>query len=189
MAQTYDQRQELLAKLQSDLRRALSPEEFARFDSLPAPCRNHLKDRLGKIERGRRLIAGCSRLALFDSDLFLEGLRLHPHAVCRSAEALGPVPEKLWETIGQELSEHRLWMAAGELQSPPDEEAFWRAVERLEVHRELPQPILDFQEEGRPRAEAPWHDFRLNLQRFLVRARLEKLRFQTYAVVKSQENV
>lgn len=189
MAQTYDQKQELLAKLIADLRSALSPERMTEFDSLPEPCRNHLADRLRKPERGRRLVAGCVRLAVFDAHLFLEGLRLHPHAVCRSAEALGPVPQALWERIEQDLLSHRLWQAALDLEVAPDrEQALWDAVELLEVHRELPQPLLDFQEEGRSQSQAPWEDFRGLLQRFLIRARLEKLRFHTYSVIKSQDN-
>lgn len=189
MAQTYDQKQELLAKLISDLQAALSPERMVEFDNLPEPCRNHLEDRLGKPERGRRLIAGCVRLATFDPHLFLEGLRLHPHAVCRSAEALGPVPDTMWEKIGKELLGHRLWEVALDLENAPNgEQALWNGIERLEIHRELPQPILDFQEEGRSRSQAPWQDFRSLLQRFLIRARLEKLRFHTYSVIKSQES-
>lgn len=187
MAQTYDQKQELLARLIADLSLVLSPERMIDFDSLPEPCRNHLQDRLRKTERGRRVVTGCVRLAVFDPHLFLEGLRLHPHSVCRSTEVLGPVPQALWERIGQELRSHRLWEVAHDLEEASDGElALWNGVEKLEAYRELPQPILDFQEEGRSRSQAPWQDFRGLLQRFLIRARLEKLRFHTYSALKNQ---
>lgn len=140
-----------------------------------------------KEERARRLTTGCRRIAALDSELFLEGLRLHPHALSRAAETAGPLPGPLWDHIAAELGKHRLWQVGpllGPSLSPGDEGAFWNAIETLEHHRELPQPMLDFLEAGRPRSSAPLEEFRITLARFLVRAKLERLRFSTYAALK-----
>lgn len=187
MAQTYDQRQELLARLWTDLKSALTTTQIAQLDSLPEPCRNHVEDRLSKPERGLKLQSGLRRLAGSDAALLLEGLRLHPHAVCRTAETIGPIPESLWSNLRDGLSSHRLWVVASSLETSKDtSQAFWQAMETLAPYRELPQSLIDFLEEGRPRTEAPWPEFSTSLCRFLVRARLEKLRFQTYAALRGQ---
>jgi hypothetical protein len=183
VAQTYDQTRELLARLWNALWPDLSPAQRERLLALPEPCQNHLEVRLRRPDRGLRLTAGCRRLVAFDSELFLEGLRLYPHAICRAAEALGPLPDALWSDLTVKLSEHRLWQVE-KLLATSDSEDFWSAVETLEQHRELPQAILDYLESGRPSLEAPMPEFVLTLGRYLVRARLEKVRFGTYATVK-----
>jgi hypothetical protein len=132
---------------------------------------------LGRPDRKRRLIAGIRRLLAFDCELLLVGLRLFPHVACRTAETLGPLPEAKWEALQSELAVHRLWQVG----SCGARDAFWQAVEILERHRELPQPILDYLESGRPRDQAPWPEFGESLARFLVRARLEKVRGAVYA--------
>lgn len=136
--------------------------------------------------RALRLVDGCRRLAVMDSELFLEGLRLHPHELCRAAETIGPVTEPLWAAVQVQLAEHRLWQV-GEMLSGTDPplEGFWNVVDTLEMHRELPQAILDFQEANRSREEAPLEEFLPTLARFLVRAKLEKMRFATYAAVRA----
>lgn len=182
MAYTYDQAEELLAHLWQVLLPELQPVQRVRVLALPEPCHNHLRDRLRRPGRDRRLTAGCQRLAAFDSDLLVEGLRLYPHAICRVAEAVGPLPREQWESLQGSLSQHRLWEVGTETGEP----AFWETVDRLERHRELPQPILDFLESGRPREEAPLDRFSTSLRRFLVRAKLEKMRFASYAAVKQQ---
>lgn len=182
MTQTYEESRELLAGLWEALWPELAPEQKVRLLAMPEPCHNHLQVRLRRPDRGERLTSGCCRLAAMDSELFLEGLRLYPHAICRAAEAVGPLPEPLWGELCDRLEDHRLWQAHGMLRE--GDEGFWEAVETLEQHRELPQPVLDFQEAARPRDEAPMAEFRGSLRRFLIRARLEKVRFSTYAAVK-----
>ena len=183
MAQTYDQTRELLARLWDALWPELRPAQQERVLALPEPCHNHLEVRLRRPERGQRLIAGCRRLAVFDTELLLEGLRLFPHAICRTAEAVGPLPDELWESLSVALAQHRLWRA--QLLLASGDEGFWQTVEALERHRELPQPILDFVESGRSVSEAPMVEFSTSLRRFLVRAKLEKARFATYATIKA----
>ena len=151
---------------------------------MPQPCDNHLEVRLRRPDRAQRLTAGCRRLAVFDSELLLEGLRLHPHALCRAAETLGPLPDSLWARVSSGLWQHRLWQA-GEFVAESDSDGFWQAVELLERHRELPQPILDFEEAGRLPSEAPLDEFQSLLRRYLVRAKLEKARFASYAALKA----
>lgn len=182
MTPTYEESRELLANLWQALWPELAPEQKVRLLALPEPCHNHLQVRLRRPERGERLTSGCCRLVAMDSELFLEGLRLYPHAICRAAEAAGPLPDALWSDLIARLEQHRLWLANGFLEE--GEDGFWEAVETLEQHRELPQPVLDFQEAARPREEAPLSEFRGLLHRFLIRARLEKLRFGTYAANK-----
>ena len=184
MAQTYDQSRELLAELREALWPDLSPTQRVRLMALPEPCDNHLEVRMRRPDRASRLMSGCRRLALFDSELLLEGLRLHPHALCRAAETLGPLPDSLWNQVSGKLRQHRLWKA-GEFVATSDSDGFWQAVELLERHRELPQPILDFEEAGRLPTEAPLDDFQTLLRRYLVRAKLEKARFASYAALKA----
>lgn len=146
-----------------------------------------MEDRLSKPERGLKLKSGLQRLAVSDAALLLDGLRLHPHAVCRAAETIGPISESLWDNLREELSRHRLWVVASSLETSKDKnQAFWQALETLAPYRELPQPLLDFLEEGRAKAEAPWREFLTSLRRFLVRERLEKVRFQTYAALRGR---
>lgn len=185
MAQTYDQTRELLARLWDALWPDLRPAQRERLLALPEPCHNHLEDRLRRPDRGKRLTAGCQRLAAFDSELLLEGARLYPHALCRAAEAAGPVSQEAWDRLAQDLEEHRLWKVQPLLTSSVED--YWSAVEILEPYRELPQPILDYLDSARPQAEAPLTEFRVALARFLVRAKLEKVRFATYAAVKESD--
>lgn len=186
MRQTYDPKQELLAQLTGVLKKELTPKQFARFGGLPEPCRNHLEERLRKPERAQKLSVGCQRLASYRPELFLEGLRLFPHALCRVAETIGPISDKLWEDLMSKLDNHRLWRVAAELEAhDPCPETFWTSVEALAPYRELPQPVLDFLEEKRPKSQAPWPDFLISVNRFLVRARLEKLRFETYSALRA----
>lgn len=148
-----------------------------------------MEDRLSKPERGLKLKSGLHRLAVSDAALLLDGLRLHPHAVCRTSETIGPISESLWDSLREELSSHRLWVVASSLETSQDKnQAFWQAMETLAPYRELPQPLLDFLEEDRPRSEAPWPEFLISLERFLIRARLEKLRFQTYAALRGKDS-
>lgn len=185
MAKTYEDRQELLAKFWTDLREELDPARVAALDGLPLPCLNHVEDRLGKPDRAVKLAAGCQRLCAFAPDLLLEGLRLYPHALCRAAETLGPLPESAWNSLKRSVSKHHLWTVSAKIASPNTKETtFWWAVGALTPHRDLPQSLLDFLEEGRPRESAPWQEFLESLNRYLVRARLEKLRFDTYAVLR-----
>jgi hypothetical protein len=184
VAQTYDQKRELLASLWEALWPALQPAQRERLLALPDPCHNHLQDRMRKEDRAQRLKDGCRRITSLDSELFLEGLRLYPHALARAAEAVGPLPKKLWNSLRQRLCEHRLWRVGEFLEGEEPAERFWRAVEVLEHHRQLPQPILDFLEAGRAPADAPLEEFMASLARFLVRAKLEKMRFGSYSAVK-----
>lgn len=186
MAQTYDQTRELLAQLWDALWPDLQPAQRERLLALPEPCHNHLEDRLRRPDRGARLTAGCQRLAAFDSELLLEGARLYPHALCRAAEAAGPVAETVWKQLAQELEEHRLWEVQPLLTSSLED--YWNAVEILEPHRELPQSILDYLDSARPPSEAPMTEFRVALARFLVRAKLEKVRFATYSAIKETDS-
>lgn len=182
MAHTYDQTRELLAHLWQALWPDLKPSQRERLLALPEPCHNHLEDRLRRPDRGKRLTAGCQRLAAFDSELLLEGARLYPHALCRAAEAAGPVSPDVWDAVSRELEAHRLWHVQPLLTSTLED--YWSAVEILEPHRELPQPILDYLDSARPYDQAPMTEFRVALARFLVRAKLEKVRFSTYQSVK-----
>lgn len=182
MPQTTKQNPELLAAFWQALATELPAPCLDELLELPEPCRNHLQDRLRRPERAQRLTAGCCKLAVMDWTLFLEGLRLFPHAVCRVAETVGPLSQELWQSLCGELAEHRLWLVVAKLEQ--GEQGFWEAVELLRSHRELPQVILDFLDSGRPEDEAPWQDFLGSLHRFLLRARLEKVRFAAYAAVK-----
>lgn len=182
MAQTTKQTAELLASLWEVLWPGLSASQQERLLALPEPCHNHLVVRMRRADRAERLKAGCRRLVAMDWELFVEGLRLYPHALCRAAEAAGPLPEAEWERLQHEVQEHRLWQVEAALETRQDH--FWQAVEILARHRELPQAILDYLESGRPHSEAPWAEFAASLQRFLVRARLEKVRFAAYSAAK-----
>lgn len=152
----------------------------AEIGSLPEPCLRHLEARLRRPQRVPRLTEGCRRISALSDQLFLDGLRLFPHALSRAAEAIGPLPAPDWEQLSQRLLHHRLWQVAFDREAD-----FWSAVAVLEPHRELPQPILDFQETGRPREQAPLDRFQTSLHRFLVRAKLEKIRFEAYAATRS----
>lgn len=156
----------------------------ARLLELPDPCLNHIESRDRKPERSVHLRMGLGRLLNHDEQLFLEGLRLYPHELCRTAEALGPLDDDQWETIEKEVKSHRLWSVAPNL----TDSEFWGATEMLEDYRDLPQPLLDFLELGRPREEAPLDDFKDSLQRFLLRKKIEKLRSVTYASLRVHEN-
>lgn len=143
---------------------------------LPDPCLKHLEDRARRPERSRNLSSGAKRLAAFDVQLLLDGIRLFPHALCRVCEAVGPLPESLWTELQQNVAEHRLWNL-GPMESDAD---FWAAAERLLPHRQLPQSLIDLLESGRPRETASVRALKTSLERFLVRARLETVRFSAY---------
>lgn len=178
-----------VARLWITLWPALTPEARKSLTQLPDPCLNHLEDRMRREERARRLTEGCLRLVEHDVDLFLEGVRLHPHALCRAAEALGPIPDDLWEETETAMKAHRLWRVAEQLSMRPiSGEAFWTSVETLQPHRELPQLILDFLESGRSQETASVEEFQLSLERFLIRSKLEKVRFFTYSALKGLSN-
>lgn len=157
----------------------LGPQGRASLNGLPDPCLNHLEERMRKPSRAQHLTVGGDRLVRHDCALFVEGLRLFPHALCRACEVLGPVSDQLWLEIEQTLLTHRLWSVGSDLSLA----AFWTAVERLSPYRELPQVILDYVESDRLREAAPVEEFQATLQRFLVRERIEKIRFETYAVL------
>ena len=143
---------------------------------LPDPCLNHIESRMRKTERAEVIRSGILRLLNFDQTLFLEGLRLYPHAVCRTAEAIGPLAPQKWEEVLEDLEDHRLFQDQGEV----TEENFWNIVDRLIDFRELPQPVLDYVDLDRPRKEAPLDEFIAQSQRFLLRRKIEKLRGATY---------
>ncbi len=146
---------------------------------LPDPCLNHLEDRARRPERARNLSSGAKRLADFHSELLLEGMRLFPHALCRMCEAIGPLPEAMWEELRQNLEGHRLWNL-GSIETEAD---FWAAAERLLPYRELPQSLIDFLDSGRPRETASVKALWTSFHRFLVRARLETARFSAYSLL------
>lgn len=130
--------------------------------------------------RARKLIPGLARLVKHDAELFLEGLRLYPHALCRACEVLGSLPQPSWSELEGQIRRHRLWSVKAS-QSGAE---FWAVAEFLGPHRELPQRALDYWDSGRPQEDAPWEEFEASLQRFLIREKLEKLRFETYAVLR-----
>ena len=144
--------------------------------ALPDPCLNHIEGRMRKPERAEVVRAGIVRLLEFDQLMFLEGLRLYPHAVCRTAEAIAPLGSEKWGEVLESLDEHRLFQDQGDV----TEDNFWDIVDRLIDFRELPQPVLDYVDLDRPREEAPLEEFIDQTQRFLLRRRIEKLRGATY---------
>lgn len=219
MAQTYEEKRELLAQacqertladrqlfdafeqricaapfpatprtahLWLELWPALSSDQRVDLAELPDPCLTHLETRMKKAERAKSLLPGCLRLVAHDGELFLDALRLYPHALCRTAEALGPVSEAVWSKVEKEIHQHRLWRICADLadQAVSGPGRFWRAVEALAPHRQLPQAILDFLEAKRARELAPLEEFRSSLDRYLVREKVERLRFSTYAAVR-----
>lgn len=169
-----------MGRLWLDLWPHLSTSGQETIAHLPDPCLKHMESRLSKPDRAANLKLGLERLLRHDEALFLEGLRLYPHAACRSAEVLGPLPGAKWEDLEKSLLNHRFWLAETDLA----EDQFWRTAERLEGFRDLPQPMLDFLDQGRPREEAPLLEFRASLKRFLVRERIEKLRHATYEALR-----
>lgn len=147
---------------------------------LPDPCLNHLESRDRKPERSEPLRAGLRRIQGFEEQLFLDGLRLYPHELCRTAEAVGPLPEQLWRELSLELRVHRLW-TVGEVRS---EEELWQAAERLRLHRDLPQPLLDYLDLDRPKEKAPVSDFQDSVNRFILRRKIEQIRDITYRALR-----
>jgi len=147
---------------------------------LPDPCLKHVESRLGKEKRGEHLLIGVKRLIRHDPHLFLEGLRLYPHAVCRTAEAIGPLSEGMWEPLESDLRQHRLWLVNWET----TEDEFWEAVEMLVQFRELPQSVLDFLDYDRPKEKAPLDEFQSSLTNYLLRSRIEKIRLATYDLLR-----
>ena len=161
-----------------------SEEGRKRLYELPDPCLNHVESRDRKPERSVHLRTGLSRLLQHDEMLFLEGLRLYPHELCRAGETIGPLSSEMWSEIENVVEQHRLWSVAGVL----SDEAFWEAAELLEDYRDLPQPLLDFLEFDRPKEKAPLEEFKDSLQRFLLRKKIEKLRSTTHASLRVHEN-
>lgn len=159
----------------------LDRESKTALSLLPDPCLNHVESRLRKPERAVHLKQGMKKLALHDRDLMLESLRLYPHALCRTAESIGPLDEGMWEEIEAKLRGHRLWNVKDSL----SDEEFWETAELLKDYRDLPQPMLDFLDLDRPREKAPMEDFRSSLKRFLIRERVEKIRHSTYELLRS----
>lgn len=147
---------------------------------LPDPCLNHLEERMRNKTRARKLLPGTSRVVKHDQELFLEGLRLYPHALCRACEVVGSLPDSAWSELERDVQQHRLWM----VRPSHTAEEFWATAELLSPHRDLPQRVLDCLDSGRPRESADWEEFEASLRRFLVREKLERLRFETYAVLR-----
>ena len=143
---------------------------------LPNPCIKHAESRLGKPDRAAHLKVGLCRLVNHDQTVFLEGMRLYPHVVCRTAEVIGPLSDDKWDVLEKRVQSHRLWTIKDEL----SDKEFWSAAELLEEFRELPQPVLDFLELDRPRETAPMAEFKSSLPRFLLRQKVEKIRIFTY---------
>lgn len=154
-------------------------EERERLVDLPDPCLNHLEERMRKPARAKKLVRGSQRLVGHDRALFVEALRLYPHAVCRASEVVGAVSDETWKRVEALLLSHRLWSVERELTATQ----FWAAVDRLGPYRELPQVVLDFLDTDRAREAAPLEEFIGCLERFLTREKIEKIRFQTYAVL------
>lgn len=148
--------------------------------SLPDPCLNHVEVRLRKPQRAEHLSVGLERLLRHDQLLLLQGLRLYPHAVCRTAETIGPLDDSKWQKIETDLRRHRLWTVKKNL----TEAEFWETAEFLEDFRDLPQPLLDHLDLDRPREKAPIADFIDSLQKFLLRGRIEKIRSATYELLR-----
>lgn len=151
---------------------------------LPDPCLNHIESRLRKPERSACLEIGLERILRFDQRMFLEGLRLYPHAVCRTAEAIGPLCDQKWAQLLSDVGRHRLFAIEGDI----DESRFWELAELLVDFRELPQPVLDFLDLDRPKEQAPLAEFVDQLQRFLLRSRIEKIRAATYDLLRVHGN-
>ena len=129
-------------------------------------------------KRAHHLSRGLKRLVEHDENLVLEGLRLDPHAVCRSATTIGPLPESLWDENSNYLSSHRLWLV-GVIR----EGNFWTAADRLYEFRALPQIILDHMDQERPRESQDLEEFIDHFNRYLIRHRIEKIRTRTYALL------
>jgi hypothetical protein len=155
-------------------------EQRRHLTGLPDPCLKHVESRMGKQKRADHLKIGIKRLIAEDQQLVLEGLRLYPHAVCRTAEAVGPLDAGKWGILVNGLQDHRLWQVRWEL----SEDEFWEAVELLEEPRELPQSVLDYLDYGRPREKAPLQEFLASLRNYLLRSRIEKIRLATYDMLR-----
>lgn len=158
----------------------LSTRGQAEIALLPNPCLNHIESRYRKPERARTLDAGLSWLLVHDEDMFLEGLRLYPHALCRTAETIGTLDAIQWRKLEESLRTHRLWQVEKDL----TEQEFWNTAERLIAFRDLPQSLLDFLDLDQPREDAPITEFIMSLQRYLLRKRIEKVRSATYEALR-----
>jgi hypothetical protein len=158
----------------------LSPAGRQRALELPNPCLNHIESRYRKLERAQYLDSGLSWILKHDEDLFIEGLRLYPHALCRTAETIGPLTEPTADRLAERITGHRLWGVKKSL----TEDEFWEATERLVDFRDLPQPLLDYLDLDRAKEEAPIEEFQESLQRFLLRRRIEKIRTTTYELLR-----
>ena len=155
-------------------------EQRELLTDLPDPCLKHVESRMGKEKRAENLLVGVKRLIEHDPHLFLEGLRLYPHAVCRTAEAIGPLSDEMWEPLSKELWDHRLWQVEWET----TEAELWEAAEMLWEFRELPQSVLDFLDYDRPKEKAPIDEFQSSLTNYLLRSRIEKIRLATYELLR-----
>jgi hypothetical protein len=166
-----------------DLWPLFDDEQRRNLTDLPDPCLKHVESRMGKEKRAEHLKVGVKRLISEDQHLVLEGLRLYPHAVCRTAEAIGPLDGQKWLQLMAQLQEHRLWQIEWELA----EDEFWEATELLQDPRELPQSILDFLDYGRPKEKAPLEEFQASLHNYLLRSRIEKIRLATYEMLRCHQ--
>ena len=126
------------------------------------------------------LRSGLTRLLSHDESLFLDGLRLFPHELCRTSESIGPLDDTLWADLIATLSEHRLW----QLSSTRNTEEFWEAAEQLRSFRDLPQALLDYLDNDRDKEKAPLKEFRASLSTFLLRKKIEKIRSETYKTLR-----
>ena len=151
---------------------------------LPDPCLKHVESRMNKPNRREHLEIGVKRLIEQDQHLLLEGLRLFPHAVCRTAEAVGPLADENWREVLDGLRNDRLW----QLQLEGTDTEFWNSVDALSIHRDLPQAILDFVDDDRPRENAPLSSFRASLETHVLRKRIEKIRSATYAHLRCHQD-
>lgn len=161
----------------------LSAQGKDRVVEMPTPCLNHLESRDRKEERSAHLRAGLLRLLGHDEELFLDGLRLFPHELCRASETVGPLKNSQWTEILETLAEHRLWQTP-EVTSESD---FWSVAEQLRVFRDLPQPVLDHLDQERPLEDAPVQDFMDSLPSFLLRKKIEKIRSATYKELREHD--
>lgn len=146
---------------------------------LPLPCANHIEARLRRPTRARWLKDGCRRLVVWDEQVFLDGLWDNPVELCRAAEAAGPLPSSAWTKLTQDLSQHRLWLA-GVLWENSKQAS---AIKLLLKYRELPQTILDLCETSDAIDGGDtiiWAPYAKSFQRFLLRAKLEALRYACY---------
>lgn len=189
VTKTYQPDGKLLALLWEVLWPALKSSEREQLLMLPKPCLNHLENRLSNAKRRPRLVEGCSRLIEFDRELLFKGLRLHPHELCRAAEALGPLPEELWVRIYSKLLTEHIWFTDGLLAKNDVSDELWLEIESLARRNELPQVFLDSFEDNKASYRETLVDFLPSLKRFLVRAKLERVRHAAYQALRDSSTL